>query len=215
MDIQLQLKRYLMAWTDPVPWVFDKSAKSVLDLGCGQGKVMDLIRKRVKVKKAIGVDLFESYLNEARKYKTHTKLIQADVRQINFKPKSFDVVLASHILEHLPKKDALELLAKIEKIARKQVIVATPIGKYHQEDLDDNEMQRHLSFFIPEEFEKRGYKTVRYGWRWLLGHDGLVEKARAEPAKKALYLFNLLLTPIYYLFQNSCDYSFVAHRRVD
>jgi len=212
-DVKLYpIKMFLMAWTDPIVWAIDKSGRTILDVGCGQGKPMLLIKMRMKVKKAVGVDLFNPYIEEAKQLKTHDEFIIQDVRKINFKPKSFDIVLSSHVIEHLPKKDALELLAKMEKIARKQIIIASPIGEMYHPAVDGNELQIHLSSFTPEEFKKRGYKTLNYGWSWLLGEEGLVHTIRNDFIRKLLYTFNILATPIYYLFPSISDYVFVAYK---
>lgn len=205
-------KMFLMAWTDPIPMVIDRSARTILDVGCGQGKPMILIKMRTNIQKAVGVDLFEPYIKEARKLKTHDEFIIQDVRKINFEPKSFDIVLSSHVIEHLPKKDALALLDKMEKIAKKQIVIASPIGEMYHPAVDGNKLQIHLSAFTPEEFRKRGYKTVNYGWSWLLGEEGLVHRVRNDFIRKILYAFNILATPIYYLFPSVSDYVFVAYK---
>lgn len=213
LDVKLYpLKMFLMAWTDPVVWVINKSGRTILDVGCGQGKLMLLIRMRTNIKRAVGVDLFKPYIEEAKRLKTHDRFIIQDVRKINFKPRSFDIVLCSHVIEHMPKKDALILLAKMEKIAKKQIVIASPIGEMYHPAVDGNPLQIHLSAFTPEEFRRRGYKTVNYGWSWLLGEEGLVHTVRNDIIKKLLYTFNILATPIYYLFPSISDYVFVAYK---
>ena len=209
------LKILLLAWTDPLPWIIDKKSKTILDLGCGQGKPMELIKKRMRVGKAVGVDLFEPYINQARGKKIHDEYIIKDIKKINFKPKSFDIVIASHVLEHMTKQEALKVLGKMERIARRQVLVATPIGEMYHPPVDNNPLQLHKSHFLPSYFEKRGYSIVKYGWRWLLGDKGLVHRVQNDLVKKLLYTFNILATPIYYLFQPLCDYIFVAYKKLD
>ena len=211
-DKLLSFKYFLMAWTDPLLWAIDKKGSTILDLGCGQGKPMILIKMRMKVKKSVGVDLFTPYLKEAKERKIHEEYIVSDIRKIEFKPKSFDIVLASHVLEHMPKRDAIKVLKKMEKIAKRQVIIATPIGEMYHPAVDENIHQLHKSAFYPEEFKKRGYKIYRYGWRWLLGDVGIVHKIQNDIVRKILYTFNILATPLYYLFPNICDYTFVAYK---
>lgn len=212
-----KFKIFLMSLSDPLPRVVDKSARSVLDLGCGQGKPMAMIKFWRKIKYAVGVDLYKPYIKEAKEYGLHDKYIISDVRKLEFKSKSFDLVLASHILEHLSKKDGWKLLEKMEKIAKKQVIVATPIGKQYQPMYDDNILQEHQSCFFPEEFEKRGYKIIKYGMRWLLDEhsNGLVHKFKNPILRKIIYALNFIITPIYYLFPKVCDYSFVAYKNFE
>lgn len=209
------LKMILMAWTDPLTWVINRKGKTILDLACGQGKPMELIKYRMKVKRAVGVDLFEPYIEQAKKKHIHDQYILADIRKVKFRPKSFDIVLASHVLEHLSKKDAFGVLDNMERWAKKQVIVTTPIGEHYHALEDGNILQLHVSSFMPVDFEKRGYKIKKYGWKWLLGDKGLVHKAIGNDIiKKAFYAINILATPIYYLFQGTCDYVFVAWKDI-
>lgn len=209
------LKMQLMARTDPTPLLIDPSVESILDLGSGPGKIMSLIKYRLKIKKAIGVELFKPYIDEAKKNKIYNEIITKDIRKINFKPNSFDLVIASHVLEHLPKKDAWKVLEKMEKIAKKQIIIATPIGDIYHPLEDGNLLQLHLCSFQPSEFEQKGYKIVKFGWKWLLGEHGLVHEVKSDILRKFLYTFNLMCIPIYYLFPFLCDFTFVAYKKYD
>lgn len=208
-------KVLLMAWTDPLPWIIDKSAKSILDLACGAGKPMQLIKARMKVEKAVGVDLFEPYIEQAKKEKIHDEYVMEDIRKVKFPKKSFDIVIASHVLEHLSREESWKVLENMERIAKKQVIIATPIGPHYHPAEDGNVLQLHHSHFYPEDFVKKGYKIKKYGWKWVLGDEGVVHKVQNDLLRKFLYTFNILLTPIYFLFQGSCDYVFVAYKNLE
>jgi GT2 family glycosyltransferase/ubiquinone/menaquinone biosynthesis C-methylase UbiE len=210
----MPFKMFLLAWTDPIPFVIDKSAKTILDLACGEGKPMILIKLRMPIERAVGVDLFEPYIEQARKEKIHDEYILKDIRKVTFPARSFDIVLASHVLEHMPKKEAWKVLANMERMAKKQVVMATPIGEHYHPAVDGNELQIHLSHFEPADFEKKGYKVTKYGWKWLLGENGIVHRTQNDIFRKILFTFNILVTPIYYLFQGTCDYVFVAYKDV-
>ena len=215
MDEKMEgFKMLLLSWTDPITWVLDQDIKTVLDLGCGQGKPMEFINKRLKVEKSVGVDLFEPYIKEARQKKIHSQYLLTDIRRVKLPPKSFDLVMASHVLEHLPEKDAWKVLENMEKMAKKQVIAVTPIGEHYHQIEDGNILQLHLSHFTPQDFIDRGYKIKRYGWKWLLGDHGIVHTIKNDIIRKILYTFNILATPIYYYFQESCDYIFVAYKNL-
>lgn len=209
------LKIYLMALTDPLPWVINTSAKTILDLGCGQGKPMEMIKLRMKVNRAVGVDLFKPYIEYAKKQKIHDEYLIKDIRKVSFPNKSFDVVIASHVLEHMNENDAWKVLEKMEKMAKKQVIIATPIGEHYHPAEDGNIWQLHKSAFTPDKFIKKGYKIKKYGWKWLLGDRGIVHQINNDILRKFFYAFNIAMTPIYYLFQPLCDYVFVAYRDVE
>ena len=159
----LQIYYTVLSWVDPVPWVIDKNCKSILDVACGQGNPMRMIKKRMKVDYAVGVDIFKPYLDYCKKEKIFNKLITQDVRKIKFLEDSFDIVLLNEIVEHLTKKEAWELIKKAEKVAKYQVVIATPIGKSYHPAVDGNKYQLHKSAFYPKEFVKRGYKVKKYG----------------------------------------------------
>lgn len=207
-------KVFLLSLEDPVCWIIDKSSESILDVGCGQGFPMKMIKSRMKVKKSLGVDLFKPYIEIGKKLKIHDRYVISDVRRLKFNDKSFDVVLALQILEHLKKKEAWKLVAKIEKIAKKQIIIATPIGKMYHPATDNNKLQLHLSAFYPEEFENRGYKIIRFGRKELLGENGLVHKINNDLLRKMVYGFSCLINISFYLFQPLANYHFVAHKKI-
>ncbi len=210
----LPLKMFFMAWTDPIPMLVRRDISSILDLGCGDGKSMAMIKSRRNIIQAVGVDIFAPDLDLARKRGVHDKYVLQDVRKVNFPKKSFDLVLSSHVIEHLPKSDADKFIKSMESMAKKEVIIATPIGETYHPAVGGNVYQIHLSSFTPEDFHKIGYKTVNYGWKWLLGEDGLVHTVKSDVVRKLLYFFNILVTPIYYFFPNTADYVFVAYKNL-
>jgi ubiquinone/menaquinone biosynthesis C-methylase UbiE len=208
-------KLWLDSLVDPVCRVIDKSAETILDVGCGQGYPIKLIRIAMKPKRVVGVDLFEKYIKEAKKARLHNEYVISDIRKMKFPAKSFDVVLASHVIEHLPLKDAGKFIKDLERIAKKQVIIATPIGEMYHPPVDDNHLQLHLSHFYPKDFKKLGYKTVKYGRKSILGEFGLVHKVKSDLIKKLLFIFNIVISPLYYWDQSIADYVFVAYKNID
>lgn len=202
----------LDSMVEPICHIIDKSAESILDVACGQGYPMRLIRLRMKPKKVVGVDLFKKYIEEAKKEKLHDEYVISDVRKMKFKSKTFDVVLASQIIEHLPKKDTKKFIKDLERIARKQVIIATPIGEMYHPAVDGNRLQLHKSFFYPEDFEKLGYKVVKYGRKSVFGDNGIVHKIDIDFIRKIIFFGNVLVSPLYYMYQSLADYYFVAYK---
>ena len=89
------------------------------------------------------------------------------------RPRSFDAVVCLDVVEHLERAQALELLATLESIARRRVVVFTPNGFVPQPATPDNPYQEHLSGFTTDEMRDLGY-TVRgiHGLWFLLGAFG-------------------------------------------
>lgn len=213
-DSLLSVKLYLMSLVDPVCWVIDKKAKTVLDLACGRGLPIRKIKSRMKIEYAVGVDLFKPYLKECQLYKLHNKYLCADIRKLPFKEKSFDVVLALQVLEHIPKKDSWRILEKLEKIACKQVIVSMPIGKSFHPVVDGNKLQLHKSAFFPKELENRGYKVIKAGRKELVEENGVINKFENNFIRMIIYGINLAIDALTLLFQSSTNYYFVAYKNV-
>ncbi|HET7098887.1 MAG TPA: glycosyltransferase [Patescibacteria group bacterium] len=203
-------KLFLMAWTEPIGWLINKNAKTILDVGCGEGLPMRFIKIRMKPKHTVGVDLFEPYIEESRKKKIHNEYVLSDIRKLPFKNKSFDVVISLQVLEHLTKKEAWSVLEKMEKIAKKQVIVATPVGEMYHPAVDSNPLQMHQSDFQAKDFEDRGYKTLQFGRKSLFGEEGIVHKVKNDFLRKLIYFVNILLTPFFYAIPSINDYHIYA-----
>ncbi len=130
------------------------NCNSLLDIGCGA-------RSRVQhlnMKYSVGIDRFKPYLKESISNKIHNKYILGDIMKMNFKNKSFDVVLLLDIIEHLSKSDGEKLLTKVERWAKKKIIICTPNGFFSQQESDGNIFQKHLSGWTIPELESRGYK---------------------------------------------------------
>lgn len=77
-----------------------KPGYGVLEIGCGTGNVLHMLRETCTYGKVIGVDLFMEGLQFA-KSRSGASLVQADVGALPFAD-SFDLVGAFDVLEHLP-----------------------------------------------------------------------------------------------------------------
>ncbi|MDD5016283.1 MAG: class I SAM-dependent methyltransferase [Atribacterota bacterium] len=155
-------------------WVnIDKKAKSILDVGCADGDLMGFINNRKKFD-TVGIDIYEPYLEKCRSAKTHDKNILCDVRSLHFEDKSYDVVLFLETLEHLERAEGLKVIQDIERIARTEVIISTPVSFVKQQAYNDNIHQEHRSFWNPCEMRQMGYKVRGIGIRENL----LIEKVR-------------------------------------
>jgi SAM-dependent methyltransferase len=140
--------------------------KSVLDLGCGPNSPLQYCNVTLKV----GVDWFEPYLEESKKKKIHNQYIKADITEIEFQPQSFDAVVALDVLEHLEKEKGYELLKKMEKWARKKIIIFTPNGYISNDCIDNNPLQEHKSGWEFDDFKNLGFKIYGMnGWKKLRG----------------------------------------------
>jgi len=145
---------------------------SVLDLGCGNNSPIQYCN----VPFSAGVENFESYLKESQQKKIHNQYLKADITKIDFKPNSFDAVIAIDVLEHLFKEEGYALLKKMEKWARKKIIVFTPNGYVYQDGYDNNPLQEHKSGWSIKELKELGFKIFGInGWKKLRGYKASIK----------------------------------------
>jgi len=188
----------------------NKDTMSILDVGCGKGFTMKIIKKRFRRKRifTVGVDQFAPYLRYCMKEMTHDILINTNIESLPFKDKSFDVILCLEVIEHLKKEDALRIIENLRKLARKQVIISTPVGVCHQEEIDNNPCQRHESSWNPEEFKKLGFKVRGSGLRRLYLKQGHFTSGFIRNLAFSLsYVFPLAYFFPKLAFQMVCVYS--------
>lgn len=117
-----------------------------------------------------------------------TEIVCEDARNLGklFGPDEFDVVFLLDVLEHMKATSALACIKAAERIAKYQVIVATPDGYQRFDDWQSIltpgadvpcvELMAHKSGWGHRFFEKRGYRvTIQPGLHGDIGlGDGLV-----------------------------------------
>jgi len=98
---------------------------SILDVGCGSGLLTN--RLASKYPKVVGLDTSPEAL---RHVKAESKLGSAE--NLPFPDTSFDLVITSEVLEHLPYHTYPLALSEIERVSAKYILIAVP----HSEDLE-------------------------------------------------------------------------------
>jgi SAM-dependent methyltransferase len=194
----------------------DRSAKTVLDIGCGRGVPAHLVLRRRPPYYLVGLDIFEPYVRECQKRGTHEALILGDARRLPFsRSKPFDIVFLLEVIEHLDKQEAKQVLEAAEEICRKQIIVTTPVGFVKQQAYDDNLYQEHKSAWSPAEFKRMGYKVRGVGIRevWGRGEEGGCSFIPAAYRPLLVSLIQVLVGPLVYFLPQIAG-GMVAVKRI-
>jgi len=180
-----------------------KNCSSVLDLGCGTGNAMRHIRSHKNIK-VIGIDLFPDYIKQCKRIKIYDDLILSDVRVLPIRKNVFDVVLLLDVLEHLKKSEGRLLLRKIEKLAKKRLVVYTPVNYLPQNTVDENVYQQHKSGWCPDEMRTLGYDIKGVNSFYILRTE--LSKIRYSGIIGILIsILSHLMDPLFYFFPK---YSF-------
>jgi len=105
--------------------------QSILDVGCGNGNLVNTIVSDFssKFKPVVGMDIS----TEALKYVRSEKFL-GGISQLPFKDSSFDLVIASEVLEHLPYSDLREGISEIQRVSNRYIIITVP----NDEDLESD-----------------------------------------------------------------------------
>ena len=135
---------------------------TVLDLGCGYGE--PFIDTNFKL--LIGVDAWRIFdLPE------YDLILLYDIKNIGklIAENSFDVITCIDVIEHLEKEEGFKLIEQMERIARKEIYIFTPLkwseNKASYKDplhwcYGNKEYNTHRSLWNGEDFVNKGYKLL-------------------------------------------------------
>lgn len=105
----------------------NSSELSILDYGCGFGQTINALRKE-GFKNTYGVDIETTAINYCQKNNMNVKKLELDNLQNPFE-KKFDIIILSHVLEHIPKQEIINTLSFIKRefLADKgKLLIAVP-----------------------------------------------------------------------------------------
>lgn len=106
--------------------------EKVLEVGCGRGFYLKNFKKIWPDLNLTGIDLNEKYLKVASGFisNSQVKLLQADVTSLPFKDDTFDLVIASEILEHIENDE--QAIAEIFRVLKPKgvVLITVPNKNY-------------------------------------------------------------------------------------
>ena len=160
------------------------AGKTVLDLGCGFGHWGHLLRTHyrsddaAKAPRITGVDIHEGNVAFCRSTGTYDELGCADALEFLARQPAaaFDTIIATELIEHLPKPSGERLLAEVTRVAAHAAILSTPNWEYLRPGAMTmtgfNEHEHHVSAWRAAEFRRRGF-TVR----------GVGHKVRMAPVR--------------------------------
>ena len=135
------------------------SCKSLCDLGGGSGATRGK-RLPKNVKTRVVVDQYQAGLKQGVQSGAYTQAIKEDA--LTFLraqgTDSFDVVLATSVIEYLPTEAGLELATEMKRVAKYIAIIYTPNGFVIQPPDAANPFQEHLFGWDSHALEALGYE---------------------------------------------------------
>jgi len=96
----------------------------VLEVGCGQGHLLEKAHRQLRPERLVGVDLSEvmariAWQRLTRRRKTdRIQVMQAEATALPFPDSSFDAVLSMHMMEHLDDEPLSRFMAEARRVLK-------------------------------------------------------------------------------------------------
>ncbi|MBI5789097.1 MAG: class I SAM-dependent methyltransferase [Candidatus Schekmanbacteria bacterium] len=95
-----------------------EDVKTILDIGCGDGRIANLLASDYWV---VGADFIFHPLKKLKAAKTCT-----EIKKLAFKENSFDLVMLTEVLEHLTDDFFYETVRNVQNVSKKYILVTVP-----------------------------------------------------------------------------------------
>jgi len=151
----------------------EKKVKSILDVGCGTGRLVEFLNKNGY--EACGCDISEEVLKIAQKLNPN-KIKKGQAQKLPYPKNLFDMVTAISVLEHLTKNEAKLFILESKRVLRKNglLFIITPnfsspfrllFGKRWFGYSDPT----HRHFYTPEtlysQLCQNGFREIRFRFK--------------------------------------------------
>jgi ubiquinone/menaquinone biosynthesis C-methylase UbiE len=130
--------------------------KTLIDVGCGKGFLLERIKVKFPHLEVRGCDVVNALRDPTIMF------TEADLAQLPFPDKYFDVVISCHTIEHIP--ELQRAVDELKRIANGKLIIVTPRQRYFYYTLDE-----HVNFFPFQEKLTHLLGLPRYDCRLLDG----------------------------------------------
>lgn len=178
-------------------------AGRVVDLGCGEGRLLERLIVETAVTRAVGVDVSVGALkragqrlkleNMSERRRERIQLLQGALTYTDSRLQGFDVATVIEAVEHLD-PERLDVFAEVVfgHISASTVVLTTPNREYNQnfEQLDSRGLRHedHRFEWTRSEFEAwAGGIAARFGYRVEISAVGPVDPVCGPPTQMAVF----------------------------
>jgi len=147
-----------------------KKIYRLLDVGTADGLMLNVFKLKLGISQSVGVDISNKLVKKSGCFPP-SQFVQANASNLPFKDKSFDVITAAALIEHV--NDVNKMIKEFKRICKKNAIciITTPNPlidnflsklkpenkKYHVKNFSTNEVK-----FLLNSFEFKAIKIQRF-----------------------------------------------------
>ena len=97
-----------------------KPVKSIIDLGAADGRMLDMVHRKYPQTRCVGVEYNQDLVNFGKTKFSDLELIQGDILSLDFPDDSFDVAIATAVIEHVT--DPGKAMREAKRVLRRGAI---------------------------------------------------------------------------------------------
>jgi len=101
-----------------------KAEKRFLDVGCGNGVIL-----RYLPEGSMGLDINAQAISQAKQYAPKAQVQIGDVEELPFQDNSYETIICSHVLDHLPKPE--KALKEIYRVLKPGGVLIGTVPRYN------------------------------------------------------------------------------------
>jgi ubiquinone/menaquinone biosynthesis C-methylase UbiE len=135
------------------------SFRSVLDVGCGFGRVTKLILDNFDVENIVGIDLSPQQIEHARKYVNSDKvqLSTGTIYDLDAPDNSYDLVIAASVLMHIPFNRIEKAIAELVRVSKRHIV---NLDWYEKDKLGEEVGEYCFAHNYPSLYKKAGMSKM-------------------------------------------------------
>jgi ubiquinone/menaquinone biosynthesis C-methylase UbiE len=126
MKIDNSFERYIKNGNDRYAYSISHLFGEVLDVGCGDGYGIYLMKKNKDITNIFGIDIQDEAIKLAKKNIPGAKVLKAEAENLPFENNSFDCVHCGQTLEHV--KYDMKVIEEIKRVVRNRIVFSVPIN---------------------------------------------------------------------------------------
>ncbi len=197
-SLRYRLERRTHEVIQAIHQLHPQNIKSILDVGTAEGLMLSSIKKKFPQAECIGLEYSRELINMNQD--KNIKIIQGDAQNLPFKDNSFDIAIATALIEHL--SEPFKMLTETYRVLKKDglVIITTPDPFFDKiAELISREESHHLERFdlpkLKNYFGKANFQILQTE-KFMMSPIGFPAELKIEKLIKFLKLDFILLNQL-------------------